>query len=337
MNNVNPLRKLKFPRLKLAITYLGIIMFMSILFSTIIYNISFGEIRSQRSVEFPRGNIFYDEFERTRDRRLEQAKENLRNRLVVFNLITLVAGGFLSYVLAMKSLRPIEEVLDAQERFTSDASHEIKTPLTVMKSEIEVTLRDKNLNIKDAKNTLESCLEEVVKLENLTSGLLQLARYENSEIIKQEIDPKEIIKNAVKQLKTKAEAKKLTIKTSDEFKKSYKFMAEPETLTQSLIILIDNAIKYSPPKSTINISFRSGLSSFGFSIKDQGPGIDPKDLPHIFERFYRSDQSRTNSSQDGYGLGLSIAKQIIESQGGNIKIISKKDQGTTFQINLPRN
>ncbi len=336
MNNVNPLKKLQFPRLKLALTYLSIIMFMSIIFSVIIYNISFSELRSQRSVEFPKQNIFYDEFEKIRDNRLQQAEENLRDRLIIFNLISLVAGGFLSYVLAIKSLRPIEEVLDAQERFTSDASHEIKTPLTVMKSEVEVALRDKNLSVQDARETLNSCLEEVIKLENLTSGLLQLARHENSEIIKQEIDPKEIIENSIKQLKPKIQAKKLKIVVDKNFKKSYKLMAEPETLTQSLVILIDNAIKYSPTKSTIDIAFKSGLSSFNFTVKDHGPGINPKDLPHIFDRFYRSDQSRTNGSQSGYGLGLAIAKQIIESQSGNIRATSKKDQGTTLQITLPR-
>lgn len=334
---MKPLSLLELPRLKLAGTYLAIIMGMSLIFSFAIYNLSYHELQSQRQVPIPQ-NVrltFSDEFDKLRALRLEEALGNLRQRLLVFNLITLFFGAILSYVLALRALQPIEDIIEAQNRFTSDASHEIRTPLTVMKSEIEVALRDKNLSLEDAKDTLTSNLEEVIKLEALTSGLLQLARQENTAITKQKIDVKQLIKSSREVVLPKAKQKSIKI-TQDKIKDN-SVTGEPQSLQQALVILLDNAVKYSPPKSQIDITTKNGRSSYSISIQDQGPGIDAADLPHIFDRFYRSDKSRTKGQEtSGYGLGLAIAKQIIDSHSGSINIASKPGKGTTATIQLPK-
>lgn len=334
---MNPLARLELPRLKLAGTYLAIIMGMSIIFSFAIYNLSDHELQSQRRLQIPQ-NIqvtFSDDFERLQQLRLDQARSNLRERLAVFNLITLFFGAILSYVLALRALQPIEDIIEAQDRFTSDASHEIRTPLTVMKSEIEVALRDKNLTLEEAKETMASNLEEVTKLEALTSGLLQLARQENTQITKQKIDINELIKNSREQVLPKAKAKNIKITLGKV--KGPPLSGEPQSLQQALVILLDNSIKYSPTKSEIQVTPKNNRSSYSISIQDQGPGIDAEDLPHIFERFYRSDKSRTKAQEtSGYGLGLAIAKQIIDSHSGTISISSKPNKGTTATINLPK-
>lgn len=310
---------------------------MSIIFSFAIYNLSDHELKSQRQLPIPQSIqiTFSDDFEKLRQIRLDQARSNLRERLVVFNLITLFFGAILSYVLALRALQPIEDIIEAQNRFTSDASHEIRTPLTVMKSEIEVALRDKDLSLDEAKETLNSNLEEVTKLEALTSGLLQLARQENTAMTKQKIDVKDLIKNSREQIMPKAKDKNIQIKV-DKIK-DYSLSGEPQSLQQALVILLDNAVKYSPPKSKITISTKNGRSSYSILIQDEGPGIDPADLPHIFDRFYRSDKSRTKGAEtSGYGLGLAIAKQIIDAHSGSIDLASKPGQGTIATIQLPK-
>lgn len=334
---MNPLNLLEGSRLKLAGTYLAIIMGMSLVFTFAIYNISDRELRNQRALEVPRNlpTAYINDFERLRDIRYNEAIGNVRERLIFFNFITLICGAILSYALAIKALKPIEEMVQAQSRFTSDASHEIRTPLTIMKSEIEVALRDDNLKLQEAKDTLASNLEEVIKLEALTGGLLQLARQENITIAKKKLKASELLTNAVSQVKPAA--KKKRIKLDVQTVKDFKISADPASLQQVTVILLDNAVKYSPEKSNVSIAAKNTRSSHEIIIEDQGAGIHPDDLPHIFERFYRSDKSRTKqTAASGYGLGLAIAKQIIDAHGGAIHITSKVGQGTKATIQLPK-
>jgi signal transduction histidine kinase len=110
--------------------------------------------------------------------------------------------------------------------------------------------------------------------------------------------------------------------------------ANKESLLELINILVDNAIKYSRPKGKIVISTDKTGSSTSFSVHDNGIGIDPFDLPHIFDRFYRADSSRSKSKTDGYGLGLSIAKEIVDHHGGTINVESSLKAGTTFKVKL---
>lgn len=326
-------------RLKVSATYLGIIMLMSIIFSVVIYNISENELHRQRNIPIPRqytGLFTPDDFDNWRELRLSESQTVLRNKLIVFNITTLIFGGILSYVLALRSLEPIEQALERQNRFTSDASHEMRTPLTAIKTEIEVTLRDKNLTVSSAKDALKSNLEEIEKLEALTGGLLQLARHENVDLPKEKVDINTLINESVDQVSTKAKAKNIKI-IKPKISKKY-IAVEPGSIRQALVIFLDNAIKYSPEKSTINIAYKDGRIAHQFTITDEGEGIDAQDLPHVFDRFYRSDKSRTKkvTETSGYGLGLAIAKQIVESHKGHINIKSQLKKGTTVTISLPK-
>lgn len=326
-------------RLKVSVTYLSIIMLMSIIFSVVIYNISANELHRQRTIPIPRqfnAIITNDDLDSWRDLRLDEGRSNLRNKLILFNLSTLVFGAILSYVLALRSLEPIEQALERQNRFTSDASHEMRTPLTAIKTEIEVTLRDKNLSVKSAKDALKSNLEEIEKLEALTSGLLQLARHEHIDLPKDKINISTLINEAIDQVSAKAKLKNIKIIKPKTVKKLINI--EPGSVRQALVIFLDNAIKYSPEKTTITVSYKDGRTAHQITVKDQGEGIDSQDLPHIFDRFYRSDKSRTKKTTEtsGYGLGLAIAKQIIESHKGHINIKSQQSKGTSVTISLPK-
>ena len=325
-------------RLKVGGTYLTIIMLMSIIFSFAIYQISDRELSGQRKIEIPRGMravIQIDEFDILREAQLQQARNNLRQKLIAFNIFTLLAGGIISYYLALRSLKPIEDAYERQDRFTSDASHEIRTPLTAMRSEIEVALRDKKLGLKDARNTLESNLEEIIRLEALTEGLLALAKQENNMIQKQKVNLNETTKLATDRVTILAKEKLIKININQS--KKHFVYAEPTSLLQAIVILLDNAIKYSPLGSEINISSKNNRTNHEIIVRDSGSGIPEKDLPRIFDRFYRADKSRAKDTQkNGYGLGLAIAKQIIDSHGGEIKLKSQSNTGTTAIISLPK-
>ena len=325
-------------RIKVTGTYLLIIMLMSIIFSFTIYRISDRELSQQRRIQIP-GNmriiISTNEFEDLREAQLMEARSNLRQKLITFNIFTLLAGGILSYYLALRSLKPIEDALEKQDRFTSDASHEIRTPLTAMRSEIEVTLRDKKLDLPGAKDTLVSNLEEITRLEALTEGLLQLAKQENNSLEKQKTNLNNIFDQAIE--RTNSLAKQKSIKIKLDSPKNMNVYAEPTSLLQAIVILLDNAIKYSPSGADVAVTAKNERSTQEISVSDTGPGISTEDLQHVFDRFYRSDKSRTNDAQqNGYGLGLAIAKEIVDGHSGEISIKSQPKIGTTAKISLPK-
>jgi signal transduction histidine kinase len=234
-------------------------------------------------------------------------------------------------LLARRTLQPIQDALEAQSRFTSDASHELRTPLTAMQAEIEVALRDKSLTKEDARALLESNLEEVVKLRRLSDRLLQLASADNE----MELTPtslEEVSIEALNRALPQAEAKNILITNEAG---PLLVMGNSENLTDVVAILLENAIKYSPPKTTIRVQSQKHGKQALLRVKDQGQGIKASEIPHIFERFYRADQSRTGHSAGGYGLGLAIAKQIVTLHRGDIYCKSTPTKGTTFTVALP--
>ena len=322
---------------KLTLLYVLIVMIISISFSVILYNISTSEIdrglgRQTRILRnMPaNGNPFIDELERIKTEQTIETAQNLQNNLVIFNLIILFSAAFASYFLAKITLRPIEESVEAQNRFTADASHELRTPLTAMKSEIEVNLRDKNFNINEAKDLLKSNIEEINKLEYLSTALLKLAKFDNEDKKNFEtVDLSKIVESAINQINKIADKKSILI--SAKLIKA-KTLGDRASLTELLIILLDNAVKYSPKNATVTIEIKKSNKYTEIIVSDSGIGIRAIDLPHIFDRFYRADLSRSKEKVDGYGLGLSIAKRIVEMHEGRILASSQPGSGSKFTV-----
>lgn len=324
--------------LRLTGWYLAVLMSISLIFSAVIYQINYHEIDirlqnlQQSVIEIAPGIFLQDREGRDLNiPRIVQANEAARQlfwSLVWVNLVVLVFGGLLSYFLARRTLEPIEKAHEAQSRFTSDVSHELRTPLATMKAELEVSLNDPKLQPDESRELLESNLEEVNKLIDVSEMLLQLSKLEHESLEKTRLDMTELYKEKIKSHKKNKE--RFTFAPR---KNAYVY-ANKAAIMQVINILIDNALAYSPKDSPISTKVFKHRSMIKFEIKNQGEAIPAEQLGKVFDRFHRVDKSRTKNGQKRYGLGLSIAKKIVEIHQGEINVKSDST-GTTFTFCLP--
>jgi two-component system sensor histidine kinase CiaH len=327
--------------LKLTSLYLIIIMSISLVFSVGFYKVSSDEIvRGIRRQPISVNNIIQtrnadilNEIIENQNDAILIAKARLQASLLLINLFILVGGGLLSYFLARRTLKPIEDIHEAQSRFTADASHELRTPIAAMRLENELSLSDDKLSLKKAKEQLISNIEELDKLTALSENLLRLARLDNEGLIKSNTKIEDIVNEAVERVAEMVASKKQQINLVN-IDKGY-VNANKESLVEALVTILDNASKYSPAKSKITLSTKRNKSNVQFSVKDMGIGISEEDQKHVFDRFFRADNSRQKNDVSGYGIGLSIAKAVADIHGGNISVKSKKNKGSTFTICIP--
>jgi len=316
----------KAARLKLTGWYLLIIMVISFSFSALIYQISSMEIRhfaeSQRSrierkfnsscPDAPPPPILVDS-----DLIIESQHRLLTNLGIINGFILLISGS-LAYFLAGRTLRPIQKMTEEQKQFISDASHELRTPITALKAMLEVSLRDPKLSLDESKKVLTDAIYSTNQLKTLSDSLLELNHFNNKSALNlSPISIKNLMSESVKKIKPKADKKQIAIKYKPI---NGQINADLQKIEELFLILLDNAIKYSPKSSQIKFIALKTRKNIIFKIIDQGIGISQKDLPHIFDRFYRADNARTKNGTSGYGLGLSIAKKIVESHGGKLEV-----------------
>ncbi len=323
--------------LKLTGWYLLILMVISTLFSVMIYSVATGEIRDRLtdfqnrveqpgSIEFPNdpGHRLITQW---RDQQRDAASHSLLLTLVYINLLILCGGGVLSYLLARRTLGQLEEAHEAQSRFTSDASHELRTPLAAMKAELEVALRDPKLSKTDMREILESNLEEVEKLATLSKTLLTLSRLDHVDLEQEAVNLGDLASEVVQRYdKNAARIQLATPKTAVVIK------ANTAIIEELLTILVDNALKYSPTNSRIKAAVSQEGRHAQFRISNGGEGIPADKLSHIFERFYRVNNSRNDG---GSGLGLALAKEIVSMHKGELSVSSNSGKTTTFSVLLP--
>ncbi len=330
-------------RLKLTAWYLLMIMTVSLLFSSVMYvgvnNNTYHALEMQRrelerqynrfnrQSGYPRITLAID------PHALEEIREQTLFNLLGINLIILLAAGSIGYFLAGKTLGPIEVMVKKQKRFISDAAHELKTPLTAMKTELEVTLRDKSLTLESSKKILRSTIDEVDKLHGFMLKLLNQSKYHNS------VSPKHTVvalnkalESVLSKLSPMIKEKKINVSTN---LKTLQVLGVPEELEDLFTNLIENAIKYSKPEGDIEITLTKEHNCVLVQVKDNGIGIAKEDLPNIFEPFYRADKARSASDTEGFGLGLTIAKEIVLNHKGTITAESELGKGTIFSIRIP--
>jgi len=260
-----------------------------------------------------------------------KGKSTLRQNLIILNVGVIILGGPFCYFLARRTLRPIEDAIDSQTRFSSDAAHELRTPVAALRVRNEVALRNPRLSLKQAKQTIKDSIDQAIRLEKLSEALLQLSD-DSKDKPKSEVHLEDVANKAMNLHILPAQAKQISI--SDEVP-NVSVLGDQQDIVQVISILLDNAIKYSPAGSKVVIGGGKDLKTGIIYVADAGQGIRASDVPRIFDRFYRADHARTTDGTLSYGLGLSIAQKIVSQNKGTLHVHSRLGRGSTFTLRLP--
>ncbi|HEY6951612.1 MAG TPA: HAMP domain-containing sensor histidine kinase [Bacteroidota bacterium] len=225
----------------------------------------------------------------------------------------------------------IESAFGAQKQFIADASHEIRTPLTIIQSELEFA--GQRMHDATSRKSLRIALAEVEHLRKLSNDLLLIAKLDSSQakLNLERVDLTHIVLDCVRRMKPMARKRSVSLVLAES--PQIYHVVDNEKIRSVVLNLLDNAIKYSGPKSTVRIVIGRKDRFSTIVVEDNGSGILADELPHIFDRFHQGPSAR--AEHNGNGLGLSIAEKIIELHGGTINVQSRKGQGSTFTISLP--
>jgi two-component system OmpR family sensor kinase len=304
---------------------------------------------------------------------LENVLGDLRHLLTVMLPLLILFTGLIGMILAKLSLRPVDRMIKAvqqitaqslrqripepdtrdeiqrlavtfndmlarldrsfasQRHFLQDASHELKTPLTILEGEMSVALK-RQRSPEEYEGVLRSCLEEIERLTRIVHNLLTLARLDDREIAlqRQSVDLAALACSVLEDMQVLADQKAVSL--ACKAAEALSVVADEQFMRQVLINIISNAVKYTPEGGAVSVDVLPGKGSVAVIVRDTGIGIKAEDIPFIFDRFYRVEASRSSA---GFGLGLSIAKSIVEAHGGTISLQSVPGQGSTFTITLP--
>lgn len=269
------------------------------------------------------------------DRSLEiNSLNSLLKTFILVGFGSLIAFFIVSLYLANWAVKPIKKSWDQQRQFIADASHELKTPLTVILANTDIVLSHQEDTIQNQIKWVNYIKTEGERMTTLVNDLLFLAKTDanRNEVVLSKINFSDIVWNCVLPFESVAfEEEKLI---DSDIPPDIFITGDSNRLKQLLFILIDNAIKYSNERGSINIKLTNYQDKVQLSVNNTGEAIPAEKIPHLFDRFYRVDESRARK-KDGYGLGLAIAKTIIESHNGKINVRSSESEGTTFTINFP--
>lgn len=258
------------------------------------------------------------------------------------NLLWIIIGGLIvgmvsiivaSYFLARRAMIPIQAAWEKQQQFVADASHELRSPITGIYSNAELMLRHPQLTIQEQSHRINTIMKESSRMTKLIASLLTLARSDadKAELQVAPVDFSEMVEMVAEHFKPLEELNKVSLTV--QIKPAIELMADRERLHQLVVILLDNAFKYTSEGGKILLSCDKDDKSAILVVQDTGCGIAAEHLPHIFDRFFRGDKARSRD-KGGTGLGLAIAKWIVEKHGGKIAVESS-GKGTTFQVSIP--
>ncbi len=250
-----------------------------------------------------------------------------------------IVGGisiFLSYIICLyianKAVKPVEEAYNSQKRFIADASHELKTPLAVVKTNVEILKANKNETVDSQKKWIDYISFQTDRMSKLVSDLLYLAKADNNEVlgVQSKFNISDTIMNQLLSFEAVIYENELTLNC--DIQEDIRFLGNKEGINQLVGILLDNAIKHSYKNKEIKVMLKEIKGTIRFVVTNYGEVIPEEDLDKIFERFYRVDKSRSRE-KGGYGLGLSIAKTIVEREKGTIRAVSRNNE-TSFIVEL---
>jgi signal transduction histidine kinase len=262
---------------------------------------------------------------------IEKARDILLNRFITIDSIIMFFVIILGFLLTEKTLKPIKSNMEKQKRFIADASHELRTPIAVVISGLEVNLENNKLDLAGAKKTLENTLAEMREFSILSNSLLDLSKYDTENQLEYErVFISELVKSVVEKNRNLANLKNINIGLGIE--SNAVVLGNKIELSRVFFNILDNAIKHTPTGGAISILEKVSSNKYCVTISDSGSGIPEEILSKIFDPFFRGDASRNT---DGAGLGLTLSKKIIEKHNGNISIKSEINKGTNVTISIP--
>lgn len=246
----------------------------------------------------------------------------------------LIVLFFFSRFFANRSIRPVREAFEKQKQFIADASHELKTPLAVINTNADVLLANGDESIRSQEKWLRYIKSETERMAKLTGDLLYLTEMDDSRpgMVQARFDLSDAVENVMLTMEAVVFEKDLTL--DYEIEPGLLLVGSREQIVQVTMILLDNAIKYANPRGRIDVSLKREHGEILLAVSNTGEGIAAEHLPHVFDRFYRTDKSRTRS-QGGHGLGLAIAKSIVEQHKGRLSAKSTVGERTTFSVHFP--
>ena len=279
----------------------------------------------------PNGNLVFVFLDRTTEL---STLSQLSVVLLGIGSITIIVLAGISYVLACWAIKSTELAWEKQQQFVADASHELKTPLSVIQTTTDVLLSNKEKTIASEQKWIDYIKSETERMSKLVSDLLYLAKVDSNEVLitSTPFNLSEAIINIT--LPFESIVFESDKELQMEIEPDLMYIGEEARLQQVAIILLDNALKHAPIKSSIQIRLHQVGTNYQLEVSNEGEGIPPQHLDKIFERFYRVDASRARDT-GGYGLGLSIAKSIMEQHHGSISVKSQLNELTTFTVTLP--
>ena len=256
--------------------------------------------------------------------------------LTVLAVLALLIATGIGYVMAGKAIVPLREAYEKQRQFAADASHELRTPLSVVLASAEILESDTSITSPFLKQVIGDIHDEVKKMTKLVSDLLVVARSDNQALKLKltKVDLAAALDQTLRLMQPLAEKKNLTLRR--EGLNTLTAKLDEQKIKQLMLILVDNAVKYTPSGGTITVRLTEpSTGKLVFSVADTGIGIAPEDQQRIFDRFYRVDKARSRE-MGGNGLGLAIAQEIVQLHDGAIKVESQPGAGTTFTVILKR-
>lgn len=258
----------------------------------------------------------------------------LLSSLTIGGLICLVLAYYGSRFMADRAMAPIKRSWQRQQDFVADASHELRTPLTVVQVNLELVKGNPEETVASQSKWLDYSLLETKRMTKLVDDLLFLARADSQQ---QTLEKKRFfldtaLRTVIESFKLLAENHGILLESSLDSEVTY--WGDEFRIKQLMIILLDNAIKYTSSGGKVNLGLQDRDTFTEITVSDNGEGIEPEHLAKIFERFYRVDKARSKQ-KEGTGLGLAIADWIIQSHHGQVRVSSSPGEGTTFVISLP--
>ena len=256
--------------------------------------------------------------------------------LLIGYFIVIVLLSFSAIIIAERTISPIREAFYKQKELIANASHELKTPLTVINTNLSVLENNKTETIESQNRWINNIIEQTNRMNRLIYQMLDLSKTESllASETKQPIQLSELIEKLVMEFEVNAFEKKIHVTSNIE--ENIVFNGNMENMIKLFTILIDNAIKYTQENGAIDLSLTQKKNKIEFTIQNTGKGIEKENLGKVFQRFYKQDESYNQDSNHSFGLGLAIAKAIVNQLNGTITVTSEVNVHTTFVVKLPK-